>query len=64
MLTVKCKTYTTEELNLLYCVLNDGIVKLHSMNCNHDCQNCTCKRLCIDLQSATLFVDDVIKAGR
>ena len=37
MLTVKCKAYTTEELNMLYDVLNEGIVMVQSMNCNQDC---------------------------
>ena len=62
MLTVKCKGYTAEELNMLYDVLNEGIVMVQSMNCNHDCQNCEYKHLCIDLQSAALFTADVIEA--
>lgn len=62
MLTVKCKAYTKEELNMLYDVLNEGIVMLQSMNCNHDCKNCTYKHICIDLQSAAVFTADTIEA--
>ena len=62
MLTLKCKSYTTEELNMLYDVLNEGIVMVLSMNCNNDCQNCEYKHICIDLQSAALFTADIIEA--
>lgn len=62
MLTVKCKSYDAEELNMLYDVLNGGIVMVQTINCNHDCQNCAYKHLCIDLQSAALFTADVIEA--
>ena len=62
MLTVKCKAYTTEEVNMLHDVLNEGIVMVQSINCNRDCQNCAYKHLCIDLQSAALFTADTTEA--
>lgn len=62
MLTLKCKSYTTEELNMLYDVLNEGIVMVQSINCNDDCQNCIYKHVCIDLQSASLYTADTIEA--
>lgn len=64
MLTVKCKAYNTEELNMLYDVLNEGIVMVQSINCNDDCRNCTYNHLCIDLQSSALFTADAIEARR
>lgn len=61
MLTVKCKAYDVEELNMLLDVLNEGIAMVQSINCTDDCQNCDYKHLCIDLQSAALYTADTIE---
>ena len=62
MLTVKCRTYTNEELDTLYDVLEWSVELIQSISCKRDCQNCDYKHLCIDLQSALLYTGDVIKS--
>ena len=64
MITLKIKCYTKEEVRLLQKMLRFNIVTVQRTHCHTTCERCDIRHLCVDLQSAELFAEDVLNGGQ
>lgn len=58
MITLKCRSYTKKELDMLEDVLNNGLAMLQSVDCDGKCPLCEYRHVCIDIQSAIIYAQD------
>lgn len=56
MITLKIRSYTKEQLQMLYDVFGEGVAMITSINCAGDCRNCEYKHPCHDLDEAQEFL--------
>ena len=60
MITLKIKPYNEKEAHMLKRVLSQSIVFVKDLYCYRACEDCPVRHLCIDLQSAELYAEDVL----
>lgn len=60
MITLKLRSYSAHEIDILDDMLTQLIKQLKQGFCHSSCKDCNFRHLCIDLQSAQLYSSDTL----
>lgn len=60
MITLKLRTYSAHEIDILDDMLCGLIHEIKQGFCHNSCKDCNFRHLCVDLQSAQLYSSDTL----
>ena len=62
MITLKIRSYTKEQLQMLFDVFGEGVAMITSIECAGDCRHCKHRHPCHDLEEAQEYIAKALKA--